>query len=111
MKSGKYAVQSNVFAFYNMFIHADRNPSVTLSPVSDAARGLVSDERGLSLRFPRFVKVREDKSIGQASTSEFLASIWRNQQGTDKRGGADAGELIDTYLSEELEEEDFSEDS
>jgi DNA ligase-1 len=46
---------------------------ITLSPTYSAALGLVSQERGLSLRFPRFLRKREDKSIEEASTSEFLA--------------------------------------
>lgn len=46
-----------------------RGADLTLSPVYTAAAGLVSAERGLSLRFPRFIKVREDKSIEQASES------------------------------------------
>ncbi|EQL01239.1 hypothetical protein G6O67_001227 [Ophiocordyceps sinensis] len=53
---------------------------MTLSPTYTAAIGLVSDERGLSLRFPRFLKKREDKSIEEASTSEFLAGLWRKQE-------------------------------
>ena len=46
---------------------------ITLSPTYTAALGLVSDERGLSLRFPRFLRKREDKSIDEASTPQFLA--------------------------------------
>ncbi|KAI4847247.1 ATP-dependent DNA ligase [Aureobasidium sp. EXF-8845] len=53
---------------------------VTLSPTYTAAIGLVSEERGLSLRFPRFLKVREDKSIDEASTSDFLAELYRKQE-------------------------------
>ncbi|KAE9369555.1 ATP-dependent DNA ligase [Stipitochalara longipes BDJ] len=53
---------------------------ITLSPTYTAAIGLVSDERGLSLRFPRFLKKREDKGIDEASTSEFLAGLWRKQE-------------------------------
>lgn len=52
---------------------------ITLSPTYTAAIGLVSDERGLSLRFPRFLKVREDKSIDEASTNDFLAGLYRKQ--------------------------------
>ena len=51
-----------------------------LSPVYTAAIGLVSEERGLSLRFPRFLKKRTDKSLEEASTNEFLASLWRKQE-------------------------------
>ncbi|KAL7790279.1 ATP-dependent DNA ligase [Trichoderma ceciliae] len=53
---------------------------ITLSPVYTAAIGLASDERGLSLRFPRFLKKREDKGIDEASTNEFLANLWRKQE-------------------------------
>lgn len=53
---------------------------ITISPTYTAAIGLVSDEKGLSLRFPRFLKKREDKGIDEASTSEFLARLWRKQE-------------------------------
>lgn len=53
---------------------------ITLSPTYTAAIGLASDERGLSLRFPRFLKKREDKGIEEASTNEFLANLWRKQE-------------------------------
>jgi DNA ligase 1 len=53
---------------------------VTLSPTYTAAIGLVSEDRGLSLRFPRFLKVREDKGIDEASTNEFLAGLYRKQE-------------------------------
>ena len=52
---------------------------ITLSPVYTAAIGLVSEYRGLSMRFPRFLKKREDKGIEEASTSEFLAGLYRKQ--------------------------------
>ena len=53
---------------------------VTLSPTYTAAIGLVSEERGLSLRFPRFLKVRDDKTIEEASDCHFLAALWRKQE-------------------------------
>jgi len=53
---------------------------ITLSPTYTAAIGLVSDERGLSLRFPRFLKKRDDKGIDEASTSDFLAGLYRKQE-------------------------------
>lgn len=52
---------------------------ITLSPTYRAALGLVSDERGLSLRFPRFLRVREDKSVDEASSTENLATLWWKQ--------------------------------
>ncbi|OJD38100.1 dna ligase 1 [Diplodia corticola] len=53
---------------------------ITLSPTYTAAIGLISEERGLSLRFPRFLRVREDKSIEEASTNDFLADLYRKQE-------------------------------
>lgn len=52
---------------------------ITLSPTYTAAIGLVSEERGLSLRFPRFLKVREDKGIDEATSCDYLALLWRKQ--------------------------------
>lgn len=52
---------------------------ITISPTYTAAIGLVNEEKGLSLRFPRFLKVRDDKSIEEASTNEFLAELYRKQ--------------------------------
>ncbi|KEF56886.1 DNA ligase 1 [Exophiala aquamarina CBS 119918] len=53
---------------------------ITLSPTYTAAIGLVSDERGLSMRFPRFLRVRDDKGIEDASTADFLADLFRKQE-------------------------------
>ncbi|KAG8962030.1 hypothetical protein FRC03_004669 [Tulasnella sp. 419] len=38
-----------------------RGADITLSPRSTAALGLISDKRGLSIRFPRFIRIRDDK--------------------------------------------------
>jgi DNA ligase-1 len=53
---------------------------LTLSPTYTAAIGLVSDDRGLSTRFPRFLKVREDKSIEEATEAQELADLYRKQE-------------------------------
>lgn len=75
--------------------------------MSVAALGLVSEARGLSLRFPRFIKVREDKGVENASSPEFLANMYRSQQGHDKhRGGVDDGDLVDVDVEESSEAED-----
>ena len=68
--------------------------------------GRVSEKRGLSLRFPRFIKVREDKAIDNASTSEFLANMyWSQQQNGKERGGVDDGDLVDVSMEESDVEE------
>jgi DNA ligase-1 len=81
--------------------------SITISPVSVAARGLVSDARGLSLRFPRFIRIRDDKHVEDASSPEFVAGMYRQQQGRGQHTtGADEGELLDGVLEESEVEED-----
>ncbi|KAL8708045.1 MAG: hypothetical protein Q9220_007041 [cf. Caloplaca sp. 1 TL-2023] len=60
---------------------------ITKSPTYLAAIGLVSEDRGLSMRFPRFLKVREDKGIEEASTSDFLADLWRKQEVKSSQDG------------------------
>lgn len=68
---------------------------ITLSPVYTAAIGLVNEDRGLSLRFPRFLKKREDKSIEEASTSDFLAGLYRKQEAKAPEKTADGNEGIE----------------
>lgn len=81
-----------------------RGADVTLSPVSIAAQGLVSLSRGLSLRFPRFIKVRDDKTIREASDPEFLAKMWKDQQGKGSdQNGVDDVDLLDVDLEEQAD--------
>lgn len=75
---------------------------ITLSPTYPAAIGLVSEERGLSLRFPRFIKVREDKSIDEATSSDYLALLWRKQMERTREAG-DVGEVGEVCLEEGME--------
>ncbi|KAL1602718.1 hypothetical protein SLS60_006139 [Paraconiothyrium brasiliense] len=60
---------------------------LTLSPTYTAAIGLVSEERGLSTRFPRFLKVREDKGIDEATEAGYLAELYRKQEARAPTGG------------------------
>lgn len=66
---------------------------ITKSPTYLAAIGLVDEDRGLSMRFPRFLKVRDDKGIDEASTSDFLAELWFKQEA--KGGGGAAKEIAE----------------
>jgi DNA ligase 1 len=64
---------------------------------------MVSPSRGLSLRFPRFVRIKEDKTVEMASSPEFLASMYQAQIGKgESRAGKDEGELLDVDIEGEL---------
>lgn len=83
--------------------------SITLSPVYPAAASMLGSERGLSIRFPRFMKLRTDKSWDQATTSEQFADMYRKQivEAPARNPTAGPGEI--KRVSEERDEEEEEE--
>ena len=54
---------------------------ITFSPVHSAAFGVLKEEAGLALRFPRFTgRYRDDKRPEDATTVEELIEMYRSQQ-------------------------------
>lgn len=56
-----------------------------------AAVGRVDSQRGLSLRFPRFLRVRDDKGIEDATPAETIADLFRMQVRVGLKGGVEVG--------------------
>ena len=52
---------------------------ITLSPMATAAMGAIKEGAGLSLRFPRFMRWRDDKSPEDATTVKELLEMYTSQ--------------------------------
>jgi DNA ligase-1 len=61
-----------------------KGADLSLSPVHKAAAGLVHAQRGISLRFPRFLRERPDKSVRDAATFAEVAERYRAQSNVSK---------------------------
>ncbi|KAM0032417.1 putative DNA ligase (ATP) [Helianthus debilis subsp. tardiflorus] len=65
-----------------------RGADFTVSPVHHAAMGLVHPTRGISVRFPRYVRSRSDKKPSDCSTPADIAEMFHLQtRKMDVRGG------------------------
>lgn len=83
-----------------------RGADITLSPVYNSAKGYISQERGLSLRFPRFLKRRLDKNPEDATGPQQLANLYKEQNmGGEEEGGEvhdDNGEVDLSDVDQDL---------
>ncbi|GAV87473.1 DNA_ligase_A_M domain-containing protein/DNA_ligase_A_N domain-containing protein/DNA_ligase_A_C domain-containing protein/DRMBL domain-containing protein/Lactamase_B_2 domain-containing protein [Cephalotus follicularis] len=56
-----------------------RGADFTVSPVHQAALGLVHQSRGISIRFPRFIRIVSDRNPEECSTAADIAEMFHSQ--------------------------------
>lgn len=74
-----------------------KTADLTLSPryqaAADEFQGTTDAGKGVSLRFPRYIKSREDKKPDEATTTRAVAEMYRKQEAVTKdttsKGGVD----------------------
>lgn len=76
--------------FEARYVWEVKTADLTLSPRYRAAAEEMGG-KGVSLRFPRFIKPRDDKKTDEATTVEAVAEMYRKQESVvrDKKGGVD----------------------
>merc|ERR1712137_758187 len=62
---------------------------LSISPVHTSAMGVKADGKGIGLRFPRFLRIREDKSPEEATGADQIVEMFEAQASISKEGGGD----------------------
>lgn len=50
---------------------------LSLSPIYKAAVGEIDPEKGIALRFPRYIRTRQDKQVDQATSHEQIVEFYK----------------------------------
>ena len=76
-----------------------KTADLTQSPIYIAGRDLTEDGRGISLRFPRFIRLRPDKKPEEACSSEYIVSLYKQQASiaNNNLAGSNFDDIDDLY--------------
>ena len=75
--------------FEPRFVWEVKTADLTLSPRYKAGAEALGDSsgKGISLRFPRFIKERDDKKADEATGSRMVVEMYQKQEGVSKTKG------------------------
>lgn len=73
-----------------------KGADLTVSPVHQAAVGMVHNSKGVGLRFPRFIQVRDDKDPVDATSPDVIADLFLKQNRRVATSGEGKGEPEDS---------------
>uniref|UniRef100_A0A7S4PA64 ATP-dependent DNA ligase family profile domain-containing protein n=1 Tax=Paramoeba aestuarina TaxID=180227 RepID=A0A7S4PA64_9EUKA len=72
--------------FEPTYVWEIRAADLSLSPAYMAAIGIAAPDRGISLRFPRFLRLREDKAPSDATNADQVVDMYYSQSLTEGLG-------------------------